>query len=84
MSECDSISRTIRRKGIQDTRREISVYADPIYRPSPKSTEIPLWIIPRKLTDVNIDTLEPDINMDFEENFLISRSCGIRNIPKAQ
>ena len=33
MSEHDSISRTIRRKGMQDTRREIPAYADPIYRP---------------------------------------------------
>ena len=65
MSECDSISRTIR-KGMQDTRREISAYADQIYRPPPKPTEIPLQIIPRKIMD--IDTLEKDVNMDFEEN----------------
>ena len=30
MSECDSISRTIRRKGMWDFRREIAAYADPI------------------------------------------------------
>ena len=40
MSEYDSISRTIRRKGIKDIRREILAYADPIYRPPPKPTEI--------------------------------------------
>ena len=33
MSEHDSISRTIRRKGMQDTRRETPAYADPVYRP---------------------------------------------------
>ena len=44
-------------------RREISVYADPIYRPPPKPTEISLQEIPRKVTD-----LDTHINMDFEEN----------------
>ena len=33
-----------------------------------KPTEIPLQVLPRKLMDLNIDTLEQDINMDFEEN----------------
>ena len=28
--------------------REIPMYPDPIYRPPPKSTEIPLQEIPRK------------------------------------
>ena len=32
MSECESICRTIR-KGMQDTRREILIYADPIHKP---------------------------------------------------
>ena len=68
MSECDSISRTIRRKGMQDTRREIPAYADPIYSPPPKPTEIPLQVIPRKLMDLDINALEQDINLDFEEN----------------
>ena len=68
VSECDSISRTIRRKGMQDIRREIPAYADAIYRLPPKPTEIPLWVIPRKLIESDIDVLEPDINMDFEEN----------------
>ena len=30
-----------RRKGMQDFRRQILAYADPIYRPPPKPTEIP-------------------------------------------
>ena len=42
ISEHDSISRTIRRKGMQDTRREILASADPIYRPPAKPTKIPL------------------------------------------
>ena len=67
MSEHDSISIT-RRKGMQDTRREIPAYADPIYSPSLKQTDIPLQVIHRKLTDVHIDTLDQDINMDFEQN----------------
>ena len=68
MSECDSISRTIRIKDIQDTRNAISAYTDPIYRPPPKPTDIPLQVIPRKLTDLETDTLDQDINMDFEDN----------------
>ena len=50
-SEHDSISRTVRRKGMQDIRREIPSYADLIYSPPPKPTEIPLQVIPRKLTN---------------------------------
>ena len=55
MSEHDSISRTIRRKGLQDTWREIPDYTDPIYRPPPKPTEIHLQVIPGRLTDLDID-----------------------------
>ena len=47
MSECDSISTAIRRKDMQDMRSKISVYADPIYRPLPKPTEILLQVLPR-------------------------------------
>ena len=53
----------VKRKTIQDISREILSYPDPIYRPSPKTTEIPLQQIPRKLKDFNTD-----INMVFEEN----------------
>ena len=66
MSEHDSISRTIR-KCMQYIRREIPAYIGPIYRPPPKTTEMPLQVIPRKIMD--IDTLDQDSNMDFEENF---------------
>ena len=48
---------------MQDISREILTYPDPIYRPPPKSTEIPLQEIPRKLTD-----LDMNINTNFEEN----------------
>ena len=41
VSRDDSISRTIKRKTMQDTRREIPAYADPIYRTPPKPTETP-------------------------------------------
>ena len=53
---------------MQDTRGKIPAYADPIYRHPPKPTEIPLQVFPRKLMALNIDTLEQDINKDFEEN----------------
>ena len=53
---------------MQDIRLEIPAYADPIYRPPSKPTEIPLQVIPRKLTDLDTDALEQNINMDFEEN----------------
>ena len=49
MSECDSVSRTIRRKGIQGFRREIPAYADPIYRSPPKPTEIPTQVTPKTI-----------------------------------
>ena len=53
----------VKRKTIQDISREIPRYPDPIYRPPPKPTEIPIQSVPRNLSD-----LEPEINMDFEEN----------------
>ena len=55
MSRCDSISITVKRKTIQDTRREIPAYADPIYRPPPKANETPFQDIPRKLMDLDSD-----------------------------
>ena len=68
MSEHDSISRTITRKGMQDIRMEVPAYADQVYRPPLKPTEIPTQVIPRKILDSDIDALEQDINTDFEEN----------------
>ena len=68
MSGDDSISRTINRKTMQGTRREIPTYADPIYRLPPKPTETPFQEIRRKLTDIDSDTLEQGINTDFEKN----------------
>ena len=78
MSECNSIFRTIRRKGVQDTRREIPAYAEPIFRPPPKPMEIPLQVIPRKHVDSDFDTLEK-----IWRKFPISRRCDVRNVPKA-
>ena len=49
MSEYDSFSRTIKRKGIQDLRREITAYADPFYRPPPKLTEISKQVTQKKI-----------------------------------
>ena len=40
-------SRMVNRKTIQDISREIPMYPDPMYRPPPKPTEIPLTKIPR-------------------------------------
>ena len=50
-------------KTIQDISREIPTYPDPIYRPPPKPTEVPLQEFPRILMD-----LDTAINTDFEEN----------------
>ena len=52
---------------MQDTRKDIVAYADPLYRPYPKPAETPLQAFPRKLTDLDIDALEQDINTNFEE-----------------
>ena len=59
----DSSSRMVNRKIIQDIIREILRYLDPIYRPHSKPEAIPLQEVPRNLLD-----LDPEINMDFEEN----------------
>ena len=53
----------VKRKSIQDIRREIPAYPDSIYRSPPKPTEIPLQEIPRKLKD-----FDTDVNMDFKED----------------
>ena len=53
---------------MQDIRWEKPVCADPIYRPPPKPMEIPTQIIPRKTSDLDIDSLEQDINLEFEEH----------------
>ena len=45
-------------------------------------TEIPLQVIPRKLTDLDIDALEQDINMGFKENSPYQVGVNIRNVPK--
>ena len=48
---------------MQDISRELPKYPDPIYRPPPKPTEIPIQDVPR-----NLSVLYPEINMDFREN----------------
>ena len=52
----------------KDIRRENTAYAGPFYGPPPKPTEIPTQVIPRKIPDSDIDSLEQGINTDFEEN----------------
>ena len=54
---------------MQEYRREIPGYADPIYRSPPKQTEIPTQVTPKTILGSDIDTLEHDINMDFEGNY---------------
>ena len=46
-SSDDSNCRMVKRKTIQDVNREIPMYPDPIYRPPPKPTEIPIPEVPR-------------------------------------
>ena len=65
-SEDDLKWRTIKRKIIQDIRKEIPAYTDPIYSPPPKPAEIPLHEIPRKLMDLDND-------IDTEENSPIKK-----------
>ena len=48
MSGGNSISQTMKSKTMQDTRRELPAYADPIYSPPPKPTVIPIQEILRK------------------------------------
>ena len=48
--------------------RKKPAYADPIYRSPPKPTEIPMHLIPKKALDLDINSLEQDIDIYFEEN----------------
>ena len=52
---------------MQGITREKSAYANPIYRPSPKLIEIPTQLIPRKTLDLDINSLEQDVNIDIEK-----------------
>ena len=56
----------------------IPFYPNPSYKPPPKPIRMPM---PRSLesTDVN-----PEINIDFEENSTISGGYNFRNIPKTR
>ena len=65
--EHDSISRTIKRKGMQNIRREIPAYADPIYGLPPKPTQIPTHVTPEKTPDSDIDAFEQYINTDLKK-----------------
>ena len=58
---------------MQDIKRENQAYGDPFYRPPPKSTEIPRKVILRKIPESDIDSLEQDINTNFEENSHIKK-----------
>ena len=53
-------------KIIQDISRETPRYPDPLYKPPPKPTEIPIPEVPTNLSD-----FDPEINKDFEENSLL-------------
>ena len=64
------------RNEILDIRKEKPAYADPMYRPPPKPTEISTEISPRKTSNLATDSLEQDIHIDFEENSP-SRRCDI-------
>ena len=59
----NSGSRMLKRKAIQDVSREVPIYPNPVYRLPPKLVKLPIPKIPRSLLDI-----DPEINMDFEEN----------------
>ena len=59
----DGSTKVIDRKMIQDVAREIPIFTDPTYRPSPKPVKTPVPIIPRSLLDI-----DPELNTDFEDN----------------
>ena len=69
---------------MQEIRKEIPDYADPIYKSPPKPTEISTQVTPKKIMNSDIDAFEQDINSDFQRKLPISRRCDIRNIPKAR
>ena len=59
----DLSSKMVNRKTIQDVSREIPIYPNPVYRPPPKLIKLPMSEVPGSLFD-----LDPEIDMDFEEN----------------
>ena len=61
--KCDSGTKMIERKAIQDVAREISINPDPVYRPSPKPVKTSVPKIPGSLSDI-----DPELNVDFEDN----------------
>ena len=47
---------------IQQISNDIPFYSDPVYRPPPKHIEIPMSELPENIG------INPELNMDFEEN----------------
>ena len=62
-SRCDSSTKVIDRKIIQDTSKGIPSYPDPVYRPPPKPVKMPIPEVLRSILDI-----DPELNMDFEDN----------------
>ena len=53
---------------MQDIRRKKQLMLIQFIDPHTHPTEITIQIIPEKTSDLDIDSLEQDINIDFEEN----------------
>ena len=62
-SKGDSSTKVIDRKIIQDTNKEIPFYQDPVYRCPPKPLKLPIPKIDGSILDI-----DPELNMDFEDN----------------
>ena len=53
----------IDRRTIQDVSKEIPIYPNPVYRPSPKPVKTSISKVPGSLLDI-----DSEVNTDFEEN----------------
>ena len=78
-SKGDSSTQVIDRKIMQDASKEIPFYSDAVYRPPPKPVKMPIPKIPGSVSNI-----DPELNMDFEDNSTFSKGCNFIIVPKAR
>ena len=61
--QADTSTRVIDRNILQDVKKEITIYPDPVYRPPHKAVKISMPEIPGSLLDI-----DPELNTNFKEN----------------
>ena len=59
----DMSTKMIDRKTMLDVGKEIPIYPDPVYRPTPKPVKTSISDVPGSLSDIHLE-----LNTDFEDN----------------